>query len=397
MFEIIKPAKSDPILGLTEKFNLDNRSNKINLSVGIYQDSQGQTPTFDSVRKAEEILLQNESDKSYKPIIGDEEFGLLVKDLVLGKNITKQRENTAKSIHTPGGTGALRVVMDYFSKFHQNSVFWISKPSWPNHKQIINSTNLNFNEYAYFNSEDNQLNFNSMINDLSNVKSGDVVLLHGCCHNPTGIDLNQSQWETISDLLLSKKAIPLIDFAYQGFGDGLNEDSEGLRKIVQKNPESIICSSFSKNFGLYSERVGSLTILSSDNLVLENVVSQMKVCIRSNYSNPPSHGGDIVKLILSNPTMRKEWEKELSQIRNRMKKMRNDLVLKLHKLDSKKDFSFIKSQRGMFSISGLDKEQVNELREKYAIYIVDSGRINIAGINSNNIDRLSESIVSVIS
>ena len=397
MFEIIKPAKPDPILGLTEKFNLDNRSNKINLSVGIYQDSQGQTPTFDSVRKAEEILLQNESDKSYKPIIGDEEFGLLVKDLVLGKNITKQRENTAKSIHTPGGTGALRVVMDYFSKFHQNSVFWISKPSWPNHKQIINSTNLNFNEYAYFNSEDNQLNFNSMINDLSNVKSGDVVLLHGCCHNPTGIDLNQSQWETISDLLLSKKAIPLIDFAYQGFGDGLNEDSEGLRKIVQKNPESIICSSFSKNFGLYSERVGSLTILSSDNLVLENVVSQMKVCIRSNYSNPPSHGGDIVKLILSNPTMRKEWEKELSQIRNRMKKMRNDLVLKLHKLDSKKDFSFIKSQRGMFSISGLDKEQVNELREKYAIYIVDSGRINIAGINTNNIDRLSESIVSVIS
>ena len=397
MFEIIKPAKPDPILGLTEKFNLDNRSNKINLSVGIYQDSQGQTPTIDSVRKAEEILLQNESDKSYKPIIGDEEFGLLVKDLVLGKNITKQRENTAKSIHTPGGTGALRVVMDYFSKFHQNSVFWISKPSWPNHKQIINSTNLNFNEYAYFNSEDNQLNFNSMINDLSNVKSGDVVLLHGCCHNPTGIDLNQSQWETISDLLLSKKAIPLIDFAYQGFGDGLNEDSEGLRKIVQKNPESIICSSFSKNFGLYSERVGSLTILSSDNLVLENVVSQMKVCIRSNYSNPPSHGGDIVKLILSNPTMRKEWEKELSQIRNRMKKMRNDLVLKLHKLDSKKDFSFIKSQRGMFSISGLDKEQVNELREKYAIYIVDSGRINIAGINSNNIDRLSESIVSVIS
>lgn len=397
MFEIIKPAKPDPILGLTEKFNLDNRSNKINLSVGIYQDSQGQTPTFDSVRKAEEILLQNESDKSYKPIIGDEEFGLLVKDLVLGKNITKQRENTAKSIHTPGGTGALRVVMDYFSKFHQNSVFWISKPSWPNHKQIINSTNLNFNEYAYFNSEDNQLNFNSMINDLSNVKSGDVVLLHGCCHNPTGIDLNQSQWETISDLLLSKKAIPLIDFAYQGFGDGLNEDSEGLRKIVQKNPESIICSSFSKNFGLYSERVGSLTILSSDNLVLENVVSQMKVCIRSNYSNPPSHGGDIVKLILSNPTMRKEWEKELSQIRNRMKKMRNDLVLKLQKLDSKKDFSFIKSQRGMFSISGLDKEQVNELREKYAIYIVDSGRINIAGINSNNIDRLSESIVSVIS
>ena len=397
MFEIIKPAKPDPILGLTEKFNLDNRSNKINLSVGIYQDSQGQTPTFDSVRKAEEILLQNESDKSYKPIIGDEEFGLLVKDLVLGKNITKQRENTAKSIHTPGGTGALRVVMDYFSKFHQNSVFWISKPSWPNHKQIINSTNLNFNEYAYFNSEDNQLNFNSMINDLSNVKSGDVVLLHGCCHNPTGIDLNQSQWETISDLLLSKKAIPLIDFAYQGFGDGLNEDSEGLRKIVQKNPESIICSSFSKNFGLYSERVGSLTILSSDNLVLENVVSQMKVCIRSNYSNPPSHGGDIVKLILSNPTMRKEWEKELSQIRNRMKKMRNDLVLKLHKLDSKKDFSFIKSQRGMFSISGLDKEQVNELREKHAIYIVDSGRINIAGINSNNIDRLSESIVSVIS
>ena len=397
MFEIIKPAKPDPILGLTEKFNLDNRSNKINLSVGIYQDSQGQTPTFDSVRKAEEILLQNESDKSYKPIIGDEEFGLLVKDLVLGKNITKQRENTAKSIHTPGGTGALRVVMDYFSKFHQNSVFWISKPSWPNHKQIINSTNLNFNEYAYFNSEDNQLNFNSMINDLSNVKSGDVVLLHGCCHNPTGIDLNQSQWETISDLLLSKKAIPLIDFAYQGFGDGLNEDSEGLRKIVQKNPESIICSSFSKNFGLYSERVGSLTILSSDNLVLENVVSQMKVCIRSNYSNPPSHGGDIVKLILSNPTMRKEWEKELSHIRNRMKKMRNDLVLKLQKLDSKKDFSFIKSQRGMFSISGLDKEQVNELREKYAIYIVDSGRINIAGINSNNIDRLSESIVSVIS
>ena len=397
MFEIIKSAQPDPILGLTEKFSLDNRLNKINLSVGVYQDSQGKTSTFDTVRKAEELLLQNDSSKSYKPIIGDEEFGLLVKDLVLGKIITSERKNTAKSIHTPGGTGALRVVMDYFSKFHQNSVFWISKPSWPNHKQIINATNLNFNEYSYFNFENNQLNFNGMINDLSNVKSGDVVLLHGCCHNPTGIDLNQSQWETISDLLLDRKAIPLIDFAYQGFGDGLNEDSEGLRKIVQKNPESIVCSSFSKNFGVYSERVGALTILGSDNLLLENVLSQMKVCIRSNYSNPPSHGGDIVKLILSDSNLRKEWEKELNQIRDRMKNMRDELTEKLQKLGSKKDFSFIKSQRGMFSISGLDKRQVKELREKYAIYIVDSGRINIAGINSNNIDRLSESIVSVIS
>ena len=397
MFEIIKSAQPDPILGLTEKFSLDNRLNKINLSVGVYQDSQGKTSTFDTVRKAEELLLQNDSSKSYKPIIGDEEFGLLVKDLVLGKIITSERKNTAKSIHTPGGTGALRVVMDYFSKFHQNSVFWISKPSWPNHKQIINATNLNFNEYSYFNFENNQLNFNGMINDLSNVKSGDVVLLHGCCHNPTGIDLNESQWETISDLLLDRKAIPLIDFAYQGFGDGLNEDSEGLRKIVQKNPESIVCSSFSKNFGVYSERVGALTILGSDNLLLENVLSQMKVCIRSNYSNPPSHGGDIVKLILSDTNMRKEWEKELNQIRDRMKKMRNDLVQKLQELGSKKDFSFIKSQKGMFSISGLDKKQVKELREKYAIYIVNSGRINIAGINSNNIDRLSESIVSIIS
>ena len=397
MFEIIKSAQPDPILGLTEKFSLDNRLNKINLSVGVYQDSQGKTSTFDTVRKAEELLLQNDSSKSYKPIIGDEEFGLLVKDLVLGKIITSERKNTAKSIHTPGGTGALRVVMDYFSKFHQNSVFWISKPSWPNHKQIINATNLNFNEYSYFNFENNQLNFNGMINDLSNVESGDVVLLHGCCHNPTGIDLNESQWETISDLLLDRKAIPLIDFAYQGFGDGLNEDSEGLRKIVQKNPESIVCSSFSKNFGVYSERVGALTILGSDNLLLENVLSQMKVCIRSNYSNPPSHGGDIVKLILSDTNMRKEWEKELNQIRDRMKKMRNDLVQKLQELGSKKDFSFIKSQKGMFSISGLDKKQVKELREKYAIYIVNSGRINIAGINSNNIDRLSESIVSIIS
>ena len=317
--------------------------------------------------------------------------------MVLGKIITKERKNTAKSIHTPGGTGALRVIMDYFSKFHQNSVFWISKPSWPNHQQIISAADLNFNEYSYFNSENNQLNFNGMINDLSNIKSGDVVLLHGCCHNPTGIDLNLSQWEDISDLLLDKKAIPLIDFAYQGFGNGLNEDSEGLRKIVQKIPESIVCSSFSKNFGLYSERVGALTILGSDEHLLQNVLSQIKVCIRSNYSNPPSHGGDIVKLILSDSNLRKEWEKELNQIRDRMKNMRDELAEKLQKLGSKKDFSFIKSQRGMFSISGLDKRQVKELREKYAIYIVDSGRINIAGINSNNIDRLSESIVSVIS
>ena len=397
MFEIIKSAQPDPILGLTENFNLDKRLNKINLSVGVYQDSQGQTPTFDSVRKAEGLLLQKDSSKSYKPIIGDEEFGLLVKDLVLGKIITKERKNTAKSIHTPGGTGALRVVMDYFSKFHPNSVFWISKPSWPNHQQIISAADLNFNEYSYFNSENNQLIFNGMINDLSNIKSGDVVLLHGCCHNPTGIDLNLSQWEDISDLLLDKKAIPLIDFAYQGFGNGLNEDSEGLRKIEQKIPESIVCSSFSKNFGLYSERVGALTILGSDEHLLQNVLSQIKVCIRSNYSNPPSHGGDIVKLILSDSNLRKEWEKELNQIRDRMKNMRDELAEKLQKLGSKKDFSFIKSQRGMFSISGLDKQQVKELREKYAIYIVDSGRINIAGINSNNIDRLSESIVSVIS
>ena len=197
-------------------------------------------------------------------------------------------------------------------------------------------------------------------------------------------------------MLLNKKAIPLIDFAYQGIGDGLSEDSEGLRKIVQKIPESIVCSSFSKNFGLYSERVGALTILGSDEHLLQNVLSQIKVCIRSNYSNPPSHGGDIVKLILSDTNLRKEWEKELNQIRDRMKNMRNELAQKLQEFGSKKDFSFIKSQRGMFSISGLDKRQVDELREKYAIYIVDSGRINIAGINSNNIDRLSESIVSVI-
>lgn len=397
MFEIIKSAEPDPILGLSEKFNSDPRSGKINLSIGVYQDSEGNTPTFKVVKKAEEILLKSDFSKSYKPIIGDGEFGSLVQDLILGNILKKQKHNIVKTIHTPGGTGALKIVIDYFAKFHADSVFWISKPTWSNHKQIIDSTNLKIIEYTYYDYRNNRLDFNGIIKDLSKINRGDVVLLHACCHNPTGMDFNPVQWRMISELIFKKQAIPLIDFAYQGFGNGLDEDAEGLRVIVRENPEAIICSSFSKNFGLYSERVGALTILGLEPLHLENVLSQIKVCIRANYSNPPSHGGDIVRLILSDSQMKSEWEEELTQVRSRMENIRKHLVEQLHALGSPRDFSFIKSQIGMFSFSGLTTEQVDELQNQYAIYIVKSGRVNIAGVNKNNLNVLAESIISVIS
>lgn len=396
MFETVQAAAPDPILGLTEAFNADPNPRKINLTVGVYQNADGKTPILSVVKTAERAILEAQSTKGYKPICGDPVYGKLVRQMLFGADhpiITADRAVTA---HTPGGTGALRVAGDYLHTLHPNAAIWMSEPTWPNHPGIFKAAGLEVKTYPYFDAETNALTFNKMIEALGQVPAGDVVLLHGCCHNPTGVDPTPEQWTQIGDLLLERGAVPLIDFAYQGFAKGIDEDAAGLRAIAEKCPELLVCSSFSKNFGLYNERVGALTLVANNAEQARNVFSQLKLVIRVNYSNPPAHGAAIVATIVSDSDLRARWEVELAEMRDRINSIRQTFVdtLKAHGVD--RDFSFITAQNGMFSFSGLTKDQVRTLRDNDAIYIVGSGRINVAGITPANIDRLCASIAKVL-
>jgi aspartate/tyrosine/aromatic aminotransferase len=396
MFETVKTAPADPILGLTEAFNQDPNPDKINLSVGVYKDGSGKTPVLPTVKEAERRLLEGETTKSYLPMPGDPTYGSLVQKLMFGDGHGIVAEGRGATAHCPGGTGALRVAGDYIHKLHPGSAIWLSDPTWANHPTVFEAAGLGVKTYAYRDPATNGLDFNAMIESLEQVPAGDVVLLHGCCHNPTGIDPTVEQWSQVGELIRRRGVLPLVDFAYQGLADGIDQDGAGLRALVEHVDQLLICSSFSKNFGLYRERTGALTIIGSTAEQAQTVMSQVKLVIRANYSNPPAHGGGIVMTVLQDPELRAKWELEVAEIRDRINGMRHLFVETLKAKGVTRDFSAITQQRGMFTLSGLTREQVEELREKYSIYIVGSGRINVAGMTEANMDRLCDAIASVL-
>lgn len=396
MFETVQPAPPDPILGLTEAFNADENPEKINLGVGVYKDADGRTPVLESVKQAERKLLDGESTKSYKPIDGDPAFGAAIRPMIFGADHRVLAEQRAVTAHTPGGTSALRTAGEYLRHQHPDAKLWLSEPTWANHPKVFSAAGLDTQRYAYFDADRNALDFDGMIESLQRVSAGDVVLLHGSCHNPTGVDPTAAQWARIAEVLADRKAVPLVDFAYQGFGDGLEEDAVGVRLLADRLDELMVCTSYSKNFSLYNERVGALTIVAPTSAAAGAVQSHVKAWIRANYSNPPAHGAAIVHTILNDEALAARWLDELAAMRDRINRMRNLFVETLKRKGVGRDFGFIADQRGMFSFSGLTEAQVRALREQHAIYIVGSGRINVAGMTESNMDRLCDAIASVL-
>lgn len=397
MFEKLEMAPPDPILGLTEAFKKDSNPEKINLSVGVYQDEDGVTPILHTVKVAEVRLLEEETSKSYLGIVGLPEYGVAVQELIFGAGhevITSKRVVTAQ---TPGGTGGLRVAADFLKKINPGVKVWISQPTWPNHPNIFKTAGLAVETYPYFDAAANGLAFDAMLTALQQIPEGDVVLLHGSCHNPTGVDPSPEQWAKIAEVLKARNLLPLVDFAYQGLGAGIREDAQGVLTLAAAGLEMLIASSFSKNFGLYSERVGALTLVSSSQAAAATAFSHMKICIRTNYSNPPAHGAKIVTTILNSPELRAEWETEVAAIRDRIRGVRKRFVEELRAQGVQKDFSFIERQNGMFSFTGLTKEQVQALRDKHSVYIVETGgRINVAGMTEANLPGLCQAIAQVL-
>ncbi len=396
MFERLEMAPPDAILGLTEAFKKDPRPEKINLGVGVYKDAKNDTPVLASVKAAERLLLEKEATKNYMPMPGDPAYGKLVQGLVFGADSAINRDNRARTAHTPGGTGALRVTADFILRCYGKSTVWMSDPTWANHAAIFEAAGHAVKYYPYYDPSSKGLAFDAMIATLEQVPAGDIVLLHGCCHNPSGIDPEPAQWQAIANAAAKAGWLPLVDFAYQGFADGLEEDATGLRIICNAVPELIVCSSFSKNFGLYRERCGAFTLVASEAGAAEKAFSQVEKAIRTNYSNPPAHGGLIITTILSDATLRAQWEQEVADMRARINGMRRLFVDTLKAKGVERDFSFITRQKGMFSFSGLNKDQVNALRDRHALYIVGSGRINVAGMTETNMDSLCSAIAEVL-
>ena len=388
MFENFSLAPPDPILGLNAVFEKDPRPFKLNLTVGVFKDDQGRTPILESVRQAEAKIFQTQKTKGYLPIEGGKDFTDQVNRLILGEDFDFGRVATA---HTPGGTGALRAAADTLLKVMPGRRFWVSNPTWANHNAVFQAAGFPVLSYAYLDAAKTGLDFDGLIRQLEQEgQPGDAVCLHACCHNPTGIDPTPAQWAVLSEVLAKKRMLPFIDFAYQGFGDGLEADAKPISILLKDHSELVICGSFSKNFGLYSERVGALLMISADSKITESVLSQMRVAIRCNYSNPPRHGEAIVATILGDPQLSKLWRSEVDAMRKRISEMRVGFIEGMKKRG--KDFSFLASQKGMFSYTGLNAMQADWLKEEKGIYIVGTGRINVAGLTSDTLESVCDAV-----
>ncbi|BCV49475.1 amino acid aminotransferase [Shewanella algae] len=396
IFSQITAAPADPILGLTEAFKADPRTDKVNLGVGIYKDEAGQTPVLKSVKLAEAKLLEEEKTKSYLGIEGVALYNQAVQQLLFGKDNAIIADGRAVTAQAPGGTGSLRVAAEFVLSNTDSKTIWISNPTWANHKNIFETAGLEIKEYSYYRAETHDLDFDAMMTDLQQASEGDLVLLHGCCHNPTGIDLNINQWQQVAKLCAEKGLVPLFDFAYQGFGSGIEEDAQGLRAVAAVVPELLVANSFSKNFGLYNERIGAVTLVAKDSESAVRAFSQVKRTIRANYSNPPAHGAMIVSTILNDGELNALWQQELTEMRQRIASMRTLFVESLKDEGVDRDFSFISRQNGMFSFSGLNKEQVARLKDEFGVYIVGSGRISVAGMTKTNMPVICKAIAKVL-
>jgi aromatic-amino-acid transaminase len=396
LFANVEMAPRDPILGLNEQFNADPRATKVNLGVGVYFNDEGRIPLLKAVRNAEVARLEAASARGYLPIDGIVGYNQAVQKLLFTESsplISDKRLVTAQAL---GGTGALKIGADYLKRLLPDAKVAISDPSWENHRALFENAGFEVVNYPYYDAATHGINPDGMLAALNSYPAGTIVVLHACCHNPTGVDLSAEQWAKVVEVIKARGLVPFLDIAYQGFGDGIDADAFAVRQFAESGLSFLVSSSFSKSFSLYGERVGALTIVTASGEETPKVLSQLKRVIRTNYSNPPTHGGTLVATILTTPALRKEWEDELAGMRDRIRAMRTALVEKLKARGVKRDFSFVLAQRGMFSYSGLNSAQVDVLREKHGIYAIGTGRICVAALNNQNIDAVVEGIADVL-
>ncbi|MBP5948425.1 amino acid aminotransferase [Pseudomonas iridis] len=396
LFSAVEMAPRDPILGLNEAFNADTRTTKVNLGVGVYCNEEGRIPLLRAVIEAETIRVAQHASRGYLPIDGIAAYDQAVQKLLFGNDsplISAGRVITTQAV---GGTGALKIGADFLKQLLPNAVVAISDPSWENHRALFETAGFPVQNYRYYDAATHDVNRAGMLEDLNALPNGSIVILHACCHNPTGVDLTPADWNNVLEVVKAKGHVPFLDMAYQGFGDGIDEDAAAVRLFAESGLTFFVSSSFSKSFSLYGERVGALSIISESKEESARVLSQVKRVIRTNYSNPPTHGASIVAAVLNSPELRAQWEAELAEMRLRIRGMREQMVSLLAEKAPQRDFSFVGRQRGMFSYSGLTTEQVHRLRNEFGIYALDTGRICVAALNQSNIKAVTDAIVQVI-
>jgi aromatic-amino-acid transaminase len=396
LFSSVELAPRDPILGLNEAFNTDTRATKANLGIGVYTNDEGRIPLLRAVREAEKARAEAATPRGYLPIEGIAAYDAAVQKMLLGPDSAIVAEGRAVTAQALGGTGALKIGADFLKRLNPDAKVAISDPSWENHRALFEAAGFDVVNYPYYEAASHGVAFDAMIAALGSYPAGTIIVLHACCHNPTGVDLTVEQWKKVAEVVQARSLVPFLDMAYQGFADGIDADAAAVRMFAETGINVFISSSFSKSFSLYGERVGALTITTTSKDETTRVLSQLKRVIRTNYSNPPTHGGSVVAAVLSSPQLRAMWEDELGEMRERIHAMRVSLVEKLKAYGAKRDFGFVAKQRGMFSYSGLNAAQVNRLKDEFGIYAVGTGRICVAALNTKNIDAVAKAIVAVL-
>ncbi|HZY18707.1 MAG TPA: amino acid aminotransferase [Ramlibacter sp.] len=396
LFQAVEMAPRDPILGLTEQFNADTNPHKVNLGVGVYYDDNGKLPLLQCVQRAEKQMMEAPKARGYLPIDGIAAYDSAVKNLVFGADSEPVKSGRVATVQALGGTGGLKIGADFLRKVNPGAKVLISDPSWENHRALFTQAGFTVDSYPYYNAARRGIDFDGMLTALNMAAPGTIVVLHACCHNPTGYDLTPQQWDEVIAATKARKLVPFVDMAYQGFGQGIAEDGVAIGKFVASGQDFFVSTSFSKSFSLYGERVGGLSVLCENKDEAARVLSQLKIVIRTNYSNPPTHGATVVATVLNTPELRALWEQELGGMRARIKEMRTALVGKLKAAGVQQDMGFIAQQVGMFSYTGLSKEQMVRLREEFGVYGIDTGRICMAALNTKNIDAVSQAIARVL-
>ncbi|WP_199052441.1 amino acid aminotransferase [Aquitalea sp. ASV15] len=396
MFEHVEAYPGDPILTLVETFHADTRSQKVNLGIGLYYDEEGRIPLLDSVQQAEAARAASPAPRPYLPMEGAANYRSAVQKLLFGATHPALQQQRIATIQTIGGSGALKVGADFIKRYFPHSEAWISKPSWDNHRAIFEGAGIKVHDYPYYDAHSGGLLFDDMLATLKQLPAQSVVLLHPCCHNPTGVDLSQAQWDALIPVLKNGNLLPFLDIAYQGFGQGLDEDAYAIRALADAGISFFVSNSFSKNLSFYGERCGGLSIVCQSQEEAERVLGQMKATVRRNYSSPPTHGGQITAAVMNDPALFALWQTEVAQMRVRIKAMRQQLFAVLSARLPGRDFSYFTTQQGMFSYTGLSPEQVERLREEFAVYLVRSGRMCVAGLNSRNVDYVAQAMASVL-
>ncbi len=396
MFQSLQPLPSDPILGLSAAYRADENPKKVDLGVGVYKDANGKTPVMRAVKHAEEFLVNFQETKAYVGPTGAAGYNDIIATMVLGESLKQSLGGRRVTVQTPGGCGGLRLAAEFIVKANSDSTVWVSDPTWANHVPLLGSAGLKIEQYPYYDYDTHSVRFDEMLSCLQQVPAGDLVLLHGCCHNPSGADLTRAQWQAIKEVALSQGFTVFIDLAYQGLGDGLEQDVYGVRLLAEALPELIVVSSCSKNFGLYRERTGALTLICENDAATSAATTLLAAAARANYSMPPDHGAAIVQTVMQNPELQADWDAELKEVRDRINSLRSLLVTSLRAGGLEQDFSFIEREKGMFSFLGVNKDQIQTLINDYSIYLVGSSRINVASINDNNLHYLVDSVAAVL-